>query len=134
MGWYEALLANQSATHEHSGRWRLLLGLEKEDAFVNIQEITEVAATVGAGAATLSLANALGEHMPQLTPLIVPAVSAIVGMVAGYAVLRSAVERIQSDIKEMRSDMRAVLEKVNEKAVAIARLEERIPPVHHEKY
>lgn len=93
---------------------------------MNIQDVTEVAGTVGATAATLALANAAGGGMSELMPLVVPAVSAAVGMVAGYAVLRSTVQQIKDDLKETRTDMKVLIEKINEKSVAVGKLETRV--------
>lgn len=64
--------------------------------------------------------------MSELMPLVVPAVSAAVGMVAGYAVLRSTVQQIKDDLKETRTDMKVLIEKINEKSVAVGKLETRV--------
>jgi hypothetical protein len=93
---------------------------------MNIQGVTEVAGTVGATAATLALANAAGGGMSELMPLVVPAVSAAVGMVAGYAVLRSTVQQIKDDLKETKMDMKQLLHELNVKSVAVAKLETRV--------
>jgi hypothetical protein len=93
---------------------------------VHFSDTIEAAATVTAGALTLSVANAVGGDMAGFMPFVVPAVSAIVGVAMGYAVLRSTVQAMQADLKETRTDMKAVLDKMNDKAVAIARIEERL--------
>lgn len=93
---------------------------------MNLQEISEAAGTVSAAAATLALANAAGGGMSELMPLLVPAVSAVVGTAMGYAVLRSTVNQIKDDLKETRTDMKALLDKLNDKSVAVAKLETRV--------
>lgn len=93
---------------------------------MNIQDVTEATGTVGAGAATLALANALGGGMVELMPLLVPAVSAVVGMAMGWAVLRSTVTQMKDDLKETRTDLKVLIEKMNDKSVAVAKLETRV--------
>lgn len=93
---------------------------------MNIQDTLEATGTVGAGAATLALANALGGGMVELMPLLVPAVSAVVGMAMGWAVLRSTVTQMKDDLKETRHDVKALVEKMSEKSVSVARLEARV--------
>lgn len=93
---------------------------------MNIQEVTEAAGTVGAGAAVLSAANVLGGGMSEWMPLLIPAVSAVVGTAMGYAVLRSTVQQIKDDLKETRTDMKVLIEKMNDKSVVVAKLEARV--------
>lgn len=64
--------------------------------------------------------------MVELMPLLVPAVSAVVGMAMGWAVLRSTVTQMKDDLKETRHDVKALVEKMSEKSVSVARLEARV--------
>lgn len=93
---------------------------------MNIQDVSEAAGTVGAGAATLALANALGGGMVELMPLLVPAVSAVVGVAMAWAYLRSTVHQMREDLKETRADLKELLEMLHAKSVAMAKLETRV--------
>ena len=93
---------------------------------VHFSDTIEAAATVTAGALTLSVANAVGGDMAGLMPLLVPAVSAIVGTAMGYAVLRSTVQQMKDDLKETKTDLKVLLANLNDKSVAVAKLETRV--------
>lgn len=93
---------------------------------MNIQEITEAFGTVAAGAATLAAADVLGGGMAGYMSLVVPVVSAVVGTAMGYAVLHSTVTEMKDTLKEVRSDLKEVRDKLNDKTVAVAKLETRV--------
>lgn len=70
--------------------------------------------------------------MAGFMPLLVPAVSAVVGTAMGYAVLRSTVQQIKDDLKETKTDLKAVLTQLNEKSIAVAKLETRMDAVERQ--
>ncbi len=80
----------------------------------------------------MALANTLGGGMSELMPLLVPAVSAVVGTAMAWAVLRSDVQQMRTDLKEAKGDIKELLDMLHEKSVAVAKLETRVDALERE--
>lgn len=78
---------------------------------------------------TLSLAigavTGTGTAMLQQSPspMLMPLVSAVIGAVFSYAVLKTTVQVMERDMHQMRRDLGQLYDLVRESAVKIARIE-----------
>lgn len=61
-----------------------------------------------------------------LSPLMVPALSAIVGGVMSYAVLRTTVQKMEADVRDMRGDMSEMYALLRDALTKIAHVEGRL--------
>lgn len=57
------------------------------------------------------------------TPMLVPLVSALIGAVFSYAVLKTTVQVMERDIRQMRQDMGHIYDLIRESSLKIARIE-----------
>jgi len=63
---------------------------------------------------------------PTMSPLLVPTVSAIVGAIFSYAVLKTTVSVMEKDLMQMRQDLGQVYDLIRESHSRIARIEGRL--------
>lgn len=82
--------------------------------------------TVGAVSAVLSAVVQDGASTPSLGSLLVPALSAIVGAVSSYAVLKTTVKTVERDVGFMRKDIMQINETISDTSVRLARIEGRL--------
>jgi tetrahydromethanopterin S-methyltransferase subunit C len=77
------------------------------------------------GAASGIAASILQSPQPQgsMTPMVVPIVSALVGAVFSYAVLKTTVQTMERDVRDMRKDLGQVFDLLRDASVKIARIE-----------
>lgn len=59
----------------------------------------------------------------SVTPMLVPLVSAIIGAVFSYAVLKTTVQTMERDLRELRKDLGQVFDLLRDAAIKIARIE-----------
>lgn len=85
-----------------------------------------ISLTTGATAAAGSvLLNEAPSPMP-LTSIIVPAVSAIIGSIVSFVVLKTTVSRMEHDVRDMRRDMGEMYTLLREALTKIAHMEGRL--------
>jgi len=85
----------------------------------------KISALLGASTAVLQSSG----HQPSGIPvasLVVPIISAIVGGLMSYAVLRTTVERMERDVRDMRNDLSEIYTLVRESLTKVAKLEGRL--------
>lgn len=91
--------------------------------------------TIGTGSAgvamTMGLASATMQTVAptvssSVHPLVVPMVSALVGGVMSYAVLKTTVQKMERDVRDMRSDMGEMYSLLREALTKIAHVEGRL--------
>lgn len=58
-----------------------------------------------------------------LTPMLVPLVSATIGAVFSYAVLKTTVQVMERDMRQVRQDLSQVYDLIREASIKIARIE-----------
>lgn len=68
---------------------------------------------------------------PSMTAVIVPVVSAAVGGLMSYAVLKTTVQKMEQDVRDMRTDMSELYTLVRDSMTKIARVEGRLDSNHH---
>ena len=78
------------------------------------------------GAVSAVGATAVQASSPAEWSLVVPAVSAVIGGVFSYAVLKTTVRAIEKDLNLVRSDIGQLHELLREQSVKIARIEGRL--------
>jgi hypothetical protein len=79
--------------------------------------------SLAVGATSGVASSVLQTPSSQMTPMLVPIVSAIIGAVFSYAVLKTTVQTMERDLREMRKDLGQVFDLLRESAVKIARIE-----------
>lgn len=77
-------------------------------------------------AGTMILQNSQGVPPNSVTSLIVPAVSAVIGGVMSYAVLKTTVQKMERDVRDMRSDMGEMYSLLRDAMTKIAHMEGRL--------
>lgn len=81
------------------------------------------AGTSAIGAAMLQNAPSTGS---LTTTLLVPIISAVIGGVMSYAVLKTTVQKMERDVRDMRSDMGEMYSLLREALTKIAHMEGRL--------
>lgn len=90
------------------------------------------ALTIGALSAVSAVATqtvALEASAVPISPLIgltIPIVSALIGAITGYAVLKTTVKALEKDMTQLRSDVAHVYELLRNTSDRIARIEGRL--------
>lgn len=84
----------------------------------------KVAATMGV--ATAAIQAAVQNVQSSIHPLFVPMISALVGGVMSYAVLKTTVQKMESDVRDMRRDMSEMYALLREALTKIAHMEGRM--------
>lgn len=89
--------------------------------------------TIETASAGIGATMALGAAMLQTTgsatsgaPFVVPIVSAAIGGLMSYAVLRTTVSRMEVDVRDMRRDMGEMYTLLRDSLTKIAHLEGRL--------
>lgn len=82
--------------------------------------------TIGAMSAVMSAVVQNGAATPSLGSLLVPAISAVIGAVSSYAVLKTTVKTVERDVGFMRRDLSHLSEVVTDTSVRVARIEGRL--------
>lgn len=82
--------------------------------------------TIGAVSAVMSAVVQGGSPAPSLWSLLVPALSAVVGAVSSYAVLKTTVKTVERDVGFMRKDIGHINDLVADTSVRLARIEGRL--------
>ena len=72
------------------------------------------------------LQNTTAPSNPSMTAVIVPVVSAVVGGLMSYAVLKTTVQKMERDVRDMRRDMSELYTLVRDSMTKIARVEGRL--------
>lgn len=62
----------------------------------------------------------------SLTTILVPTISAVVGGVMSYAVLKTTVQKMEQDVRDMRRDMSEMYSLMRESLTKIAHMEGRL--------
>lgn len=75
-------------------------------------------ATSGVASSILQDPNA-----SSLAPMLVPLVSATIGAVFSYAVLKTTVQVMERDMRQVRQDLSQVYDLIREASIKIARIE-----------
>lgn len=68
---------------------------------------------------------------PSMTAVIVPIVSAAVGGLMSYAMLKATVSKMEEDVRDMRKDMSELYTLVRDSMTKIARVEGRLDSTNH---
>jgi hypothetical protein len=77
--------------------------------------------------ATSAVGAALLQNIPSPnTSLLVPVVSAIIGGVMSYAVLKTTVQKMERDVRDMRRDMGEMYTLLRDAMTKIAHIEGRL--------
>lgn len=85
--------------------------------------ITSASLLVGA---VTGSASAFMQQAPASTPtmsMAVPLLSALIGAVSSYAVLKTTVQTIERDVQQMRRDIGQIYDLTRDLAVKVARIE-----------
>lgn len=82
--------------------------------------------TIGAVSAVMSAVVQGSSAAPSIGSLLVPALSAIVGAVSSYAVLKTTVKTVERDVGFMRKDIGHINEVISDTSVRLARIEGRL--------
>lgn len=77
------------------------------------------------------LQTTTGQNSPSMTAVIVPVVSAAVGGLMSYAVLKTTVQKMEQDVRDMRRDMSELYTLVRDSMTKIARVEGRLDSTSH---
>ena len=83
----------------------------------------KISALLGVSSAVLQNAPPTGMSM---TSLLVPIISAVVGGLMSYAVLKTTVQKMERDVRDMRKDMSDIYTLVRESLTKVAKLEGRL--------
>ncbi len=83
----------------------------------------KISALLGVSSAVLQNAPHTGMSM---TSLLVPIISAVVGGLMSYAVLKTTVQKMERDVRDMRKDMSDIYTLVRESLTKVAKLEGRL--------
>lgn len=83
----------------------------------------KISALLGVSSAVLQNAPSTGMSM---TSLLVPIISAVVGGLMSYAVLKTTVQKMERDVRDMRKDMSDIYTLVRESLTKVAKLEGRL--------
>lgn len=84
----------------------------------------QVSATMGV--ATAAIQSATADLPSSVPPLFIPLISAIVGGVMSYAVLKTTVQKMESDVRDMRRDMSEMYSLLRDAMTKIAHMEGRL--------
>lgn len=76
------------------------------------------------------LQNATPSGLP-MSAVIVPIISAVVGGLMSYAVLKTTVQKMEKDVRDMRDDMRELYTLVRDSMTKIAHMEGRLDSSNH---
>lgn len=82
--------------------------------------------TIGAVSAVMSAVVQGSAAAPSLGSLLVPALSAVVGAISSYAVLKTTVKTVERDVGFMRKDITQIHETISDTSVRLARIEGRL--------
>lgn len=76
------------------------------------------------------LQNTTPSGLP-MSAVIVPIISAVVGGLMSYAVLKTTVQKMEKDVRDMRDDMRELYTLVRDSMTKIAHMEGRLDSSNH---
>jgi len=85
----------------------------------------KISALLGASSAVLQTASAGTSGVP-MTALVVPIISAVIGGLMSYAVLKTTVQKMERDVRDMRKDMGEIYDLLRENAKAVAHMQGRM--------
>jgi hypothetical protein len=85
----------------------------------------KISALLAASSAVLQSSTAHAPGIP-IASLLVPIVSAVVGGLMSYAVLRTTVHNMEREVRDMRKDMSEIYTLVRESLTKVAKLEGRL--------
>jgi hypothetical protein len=85
----------------------------------------KISALLAASSAVLQSSPAHAPGIP-IASLLVPIVSAVVGGLMSYAVLRTTVHNMEREVRDMRKDMGEIYTLVRESLTKVAKLEGRL--------
>ncbi len=85
----------------------------------------KISALLAASSAVLQSAAGTAPGIPP-TALIVPIISAVVGGLMSYAVLKTTVQKMERDVRDMRSDMGEMYTLLRDAMTKIAHMEGRL--------
>jgi multisubunit Na+/H+ antiporter MnhG subunit len=91
--------------------------------------MTNTATSVGAVGTVNALGVVLLQSTTTSTPsmtLAVPLISAVIGGVMSYAVLKTTVSKMERDVRDMRQDMSEMYSLLRESLTKIAHMEGRL--------
>lgn len=78
------------------------------------------------GAVIAAGSTAVQASEPSQWSVIVPLVSAVIGAVFSYAVLKTTVSKIEKDLHIMREELKQVYDLIRDSSTRIARMEGRM--------
>jgi phosphoribosylcarboxyaminoimidazole (NCAIR) mutase len=85
----------------------------------------KISALLAASSAVLQSSTVSTPGIP-IASLLVPIVSAVVGGLMSYAVLRTTVQNMEREVRDMRKDMSEISTLVRESLTKVAKLEGRL--------
>lgn len=85
----------------------------------------KISALLAASSAVLQSSPVHATGIP-IASLLVPIVSAVVGGLMSYAVLRTTVQNMEREVRDMRKDMSEISTLVRESLTKVAKLEGRL--------
>jgi phosphoribosylcarboxyaminoimidazole (NCAIR) mutase len=85
----------------------------------------KISALLAASSAVLQSSTVSTPGIP-IASLLVPIVSAVVGGLMSYAVLRTTVHNMEREVRDMRKDMSEIYTLVRESLTKVAKLEGRL--------
>jgi uncharacterized membrane protein len=88
----------------------------------------KVAALMGVASAVL---QNTGPSVSSNASFVIPIVSAIIGGIMSYAVLKTTVQKMEQDVQGMRDDMRELYTLVRDSMTKLAHLEGRVDASNH---
>lgn len=68
---------------------------------------------------------------PSMSAVMVPVISALIGGIMSYAVLKTTVKKMEQDVRDMRHDMRELYTLVRDSMTKLAHLEGRLDSTNH---
>lgn len=69
---------------------------------------------------------------PSMTAVLVPVVSAVIGGLMSYAVLKTTVEKMEQDVRDMRHSVGEIYALLRDSMTKIARIEGRLESPSHD--
>jgi len=90
----------------------------------------KISALLGASSAVLQTAS-VGTSGVPMTALVVPIISAVIGGLMSYAVLKTTVQKMERDVRDMRKDMGEIYDLLRENSKSVAHLEGRLEARHN---
>lgn len=85
----------------------------------------KISALLAASSAVLQSSTVHATGIP-IASLLVPIISAVVGGLMSYAVLRTTVHNMEREVRDMRKDMSEIYTLVRESLTKVAKLEGRL--------